>query len=171
MTDEDSHKISAEIKKAFEEAQPSEAPCMTGRQIVQDMLPEILRKKAAGLAYKKIHADLVRIAGFQGTLSTLYSYVERLSREERERQRQDSEASVDTSPSEPEPETMSDPSMATNPVVHPHEISSEIPLETPPRRRVAEALCTPEQLARIREQKQKKGKPKLTMIEMVNKRV
>lgn len=171
MTDEDLRKVSEEIKKAFEEAQRSEVPRMSGRQIVQDMLSEILRKKAAGWVYKEIHEDLVRIAGFQGTLSTLYSYVERLSREKRERQRQDSEASADASASEPESEMTSDPSTATNSAVNPHETLSEVPSETPPRRRVAEALCDPEQLARIREQKQRKEKPKLTMVDMVNKRV
>ena len=165
----DSHKVSEEIKKAFEEAQRSEAPRMNGRQIVQDMLPEILCKKAAGWAYKEIHEDLGRIAGFQGALSTLYSYVERLSREERKRRRQDSEVSTDARSLEPE--RISDSPTVTNPTAHPQEIPLEIPPEAPPRRRVAEALCTPEQLARIREQKQKKEKPKLTMIDMVNKRV
>jgi len=127
------------------------------RQIVRESLPEIVGKLKEGWHYEQIRVDLERTVGFKGKLSTLYDYVEKLTREERQRQ------APGVTPATPAgPETSADS-------------SSETPVPSdPPRRRISD-LAGPGYAERMkqreREREEKKKKPKTTMVDMVNRRI
>lgn len=127
------------------------------RQIVREYLPEIVGKLKEGWHYEQIRVDLERTVGFKGKLSTLYDYVEKLTREERQRQ------APGVTPATPAgPETSADS-------------SSETPVPSdPPRRRISD-LAGPGYAERMkqreREREEKKKKPKTTMVDMVNRRI
>ena len=127
------------------------------RQIVREYLTEIVGKLQEGWRYEEIRQELERTVGFKGKLSTLYDYVEKLTREERQRQAPGTTPAIPTGP----------------------ETSAASPTETPvpsepPRRRVSD-LGGPgyaeRRTQREREREEKGNKPKPTMIEMVNRRI
>ena len=172
MTD-DLHEVPESGIEAFKAAVRPPKKRLSDRQKIREHLPEIRQKLDAGWPYEEVLAELQRTLDVRCKLRTIYDYVEKFSRQEKKPRRRASKATAQRTRSQKSkmiPKESIDTHAAAN-AAHPQEISLEISPEIPPRRRVAEALCTPEQLARIREQKQKKGKPKLTMIEMVNKRV
>ena len=127
------------------------------RQIVREYLTEIVGKLKEGWRYEEIRQELERTVGFKGKLSTLYDYVEKLTREERQRQAPGTTPAIPTGP----------------------ETSAASPTETPaptepPRRRVSD-LGGPGYAERIkqreREREEKEKKPKHNMVEMVNRRI
>ena len=128
------------------------------RQIVREYLIEIVGKLKEGWRYEEIRQELERTVGFKGKLSTLYSYVERMTREER--QQQDAPGAPPATPARPET---------------PADSSTETPTPAdPPRRRVSD-LGGPGYAERMRqharEREEKRKKPKPTMVDMVNKRI
>ncbi|GEM_PF-1944656 len=143
--------------KVFKAARrPQRRP--SARQIVRESLPEIVGKLNEGWHYEEIRVELERTLGFKGKLSTLYSYVERMTREER--QQQDAPGAPPATPARPET---------------PADSSTETPAPAdPPRRRVSD-LGGPgyaeRMSARAREREEKRKKPKPTMVDMVNKRI
>ncbi|MCB1776868.1 MAG: hypothetical protein KDI50_05475 [Candidatus Competibacteraceae bacterium] len=173
MTDDDSHKVPESGIEAFKAAVCPPKKRLSDRQKIRDHLPEIRRKLDEGWPYKEVLAELQRTLDVRCKLRTIYDYVEKFSRQEKKPRRRASKATAKRAPAS-KSKTIRKESIDTNSAVeavHPPEIPSEISSETPHRRRVAEMLCDPEYLERMREQKQKKEKPKSTMVDMVNRRV
>ena len=71
--------LSSEGKQAFENAARNSSPRLSNRRIVREMLPAIQHKLEAGWSHEEIRQELAQAFGFNGTLSTLYSYVSKLS--------------------------------------------------------------------------------------------
>ncbi|MEZ5580089.1 MAG: hypothetical protein R3F36_12435 [Candidatus Competibacteraceae bacterium] len=128
------------------------------RQIVREYLTEIVGKLQEGWRYEEIRQELERTVGFKGKLSTLYSYVERMTREER--QQRPAPGATPATPAGPETPAAS-PTETPAPTEH-------------PRRRVSD-LGGPgyaeRRTQREREREEKGKKPKPTMIDMVNRRI
>ena len=129
----------------------------SGRQIVRESLSEIVGKLNEGWRYEEIRVELEQTLGFKGKLSTLYDYVEKLTREERQ---QNAPGATPATPTVPET---------------PADSSTETPAPVdPPRRRISD-LASPGYAERMRqharEREEKRKKPKPTMVDMVNRRI
>lgn len=63
----------AALQAAFQNAKRP-APFKTDKECVTVLEPQIRQKRAAGWTYAQIHAELVRLGGYQGTYQTFYKY-------------------------------------------------------------------------------------------------
>ena len=148
--------------EAFKAATRPNPARQSDRQKIREHLPEIQRKMQEGWRHKEILENLAQTLDIRCQLSTFYNYVETFSKQEKKARRRASKKAPTEVSALPPPTAISVQSTEV--------VSDQNARDTqPPYRRVSETLGNPEYLANLRESKAKKTKPKLSMVERLNK--